>query len=738
MGNPLPSSTSGDLHTLRWALGALLAALAFCASMLLGQGFGLIGAGALAILAFAFAFPAATTRLPRWFHTAMFPASLALFGTDFALTGELVSSLIRLDLLLLLYRACTPRKRRDDLQLILLGLFLVVITGVLTTSLLFGVLLVAFIATGMCLLAVRTLSEASAGADTPGIEALESISNLMGWRQEVRGWRRRLTTPAMLVWLGFSLAALPLAALIFLAIPRFELRHAIFLERLFARGTVTGFTENVRFGEISQIQKDNRVAFRFDAEDRPREQIYWRMVVLDEYRNSSFRSSPALQATAFGSVYATARIQDFRDPPGDNPLSGSMYFEPGVSRYLPVAGPFTRIEFNEAQMLRWSRSLHLVRLDREPAKLRAWRIQSMNTGSRIADREAVGKPEGAASVRYLQLPVDGEQRQQLEMLAESLRPQESPAEAAAFVSAASRWLRANHGYSLEMTLPPGTGDPLLRWLNSREPGHCELFAGSLVMLCRAAGIPARMVAGFAGGEWNEDYVIVRNSDAHAWVEYLDRGEWVRTDPTQGEAGEARAPGDALTPSLRTSESGWEAWTDRLRVLWYRRVVNFDQQDQKELIGATGDTVREQATEARQAFKNWLANRWSSLPRDQRIPAAIAVVLTFGAFLYLLVRLLRSWRGAPRNRQRRLAAQRLEASQWIAKLETRIPSAERDRLLGELRQVRFGASPHWPDVRPLVRQARSHYRAAPRSTLSPKRRSHASVQASEAGGVTRTS
>ncbi|MDV7397569.1 transglutaminase-like domain-containing protein, partial [Arthrospira platensis SPKY1] len=63
-------------------------------------------------------------------------------------------------------------------------------------------------------------------------------------------------------------------------------------------------------------------------------------------------------------------------------------------------------------------------------------------------------------------------------------------------------LLADRGYSLETRLPQGSGSPLVRWLQSELPGHCEFFAGAMVLLARAADIPARVVVGFHGGDWN--------------------------------------------------------------------------------------------------------------------------------------------------------------------------------------------------------------------------------------------
>ena len=91
-------------------------------------------------------------------------------------------------------------------------------------------------------------------------------------------------------------------------------------------------------------------------------------------------------------------------------------------------------------------------------------------------------------------------------------------------------------------------------------------------MLRHAGIPSRIVTGFAGGEKNKygGYIIVRQSDAHSWVEAVIDGRWKRFDPTPP-APQFKMPS---LPSL---------YIDSLRLKWYRYVVNFGSSDQKNLI-----------------------------------------------------------------------------------------------------------------------------------------------------------
>src|SRR5207302_4337115 len=93
--------------------------------------------------------------------------------------------------------------------------------------------------------------------------------------------------------------------------------------------------------------------------------------------------------------------------------------------------------------------------------------------------------------------------------------------------------KREYKYTLELTWDPGD-QPISTFLFSAKAGHCEYFASSMAILLRAAGIPTRIVNGFLMGEYNpvgDDYII-RQSDAHSWVEvYVPGHGWMEFDPT---------------------------------------------------------------------------------------------------------------------------------------------------------------------------------------------------------------
>ena len=136
---------------------------------------------------------------------------------------------------------------------------------------------------------------------------------------------------------------------------------------------------------------------------------------------------------------------------------------------------------------------------------------------------------------------------------------------------------------------------------SVRKGFCEHYASAFTVVMRAAGVPARVVTGYQGGEFNPfgGYLIVRQSDAHAWSEvWLDGRGWTRVDPTAAVAPErirgglisAVAENEPVPGRLRDAspvwlqvEMGWDAIND----FWNQRIVRFDAQSQFDLLDRLG-------------------------------------------------------------------------------------------------------------------------------------------------------
>lgn len=133
------------------------------------------------------------------------------------------------------------------------------------------------------------------------------------------------------------------------------------------------------------------------------------------------------------------------------------------------------------------------------------------------------------------------------------------------------YLKDNYTYSLSPSPPPEGVNPISHFLLDEKKGFCEHYATAMVLMLRSMGIPARVVSGYMGGEYNRygRYYIVRQKDAHTWVEAFIDGEWMRFDPT---------------PAAEfTVNSSLFLYLDFLRMKWERYVVGYSRTDQLRLF-----------------------------------------------------------------------------------------------------------------------------------------------------------
>jgi len=737
---------------VRWLLGGALILISVWTMLYLEIDAwllaGIATAGVLAVLVR----PDWPARVPPLAHKLAFPFIVAYVSWDLYSTGEVLPAAIRLDLLLLLYRGISYRRKRDDLQVIVLGLILVMMAGVLTVSLAFAVQMLVFTAGTLAFLFVITLSEAAGGppaaaAGSPaGGSARVPPWAAISWKRLAR--RLRDVTDWRLVVLGGVLFAgvVALSALLFMAIPRFQIENSFFLDRFITKRSRTGFSDSIRFGDVVDIQEDNSVALRVDVSDPTRVPVtpYWRMVVLDEYRAGVLRTSRRLQNEMELRTQMTPFVTGQLPPTRGVPLYWTFYFEAGISRHLPVAGPFYLMRFREPQWVQQQVSLRMTALRSEPVTMTAYRVEGMRTDGFVPDRQfggmlrAAGRaptegtaasPEaeehGQSRIGYplttLQLPERPDDQQALKQMAAGITG-DATLNAGEFAARASRWLTDRHGYSLQVKLPGGQRDPVVQWMESNLPGHCELFSAAFMLLARAAGFPTRVVTGFKGGDWNayENYFMVRNTHAHAWCEVYDGSTgWFRVDPTAGAAAvAAQDQGPAGQAALRRRfDRSWQARFDAIRILWYRRIVSFDQRTQmallvslKETTGTIGAAVRDGLDGAVAALRRWLQRPWNG----RRIAGWLGgALLATGAALFGWRRgRAWRWRLAGRRRPRGSDPVRREAGRWLRRLgESHPATGEPPEVWADLQRLRYGPHATWPEPPAVFRRARRTLRAA---------------------------
>jgi len=732
MENRRPQLNLAELHQLKWLMGGLLALISAWTVVYMDvEAWTLLTLVTLAVPVMTVK-PSLTMRVPRWAHRLAFPVLLGVFAIDMVgHVKEPLPPIIRLALMLVLYRVITPRQRRDDLQLILLGLFLVVVGGVVSVSIVFAAQIVVFTAFALMFLLVITLADGmeqglppSSPTGTPPVWMHVGWRRLAGRLRECVDWR-----VAMLGVLLFG-GVVGLSVVLFMAIPRFDLGNSLFFDNLISRKARTGFSENIQFGDVVDIQQDTSVALSVDVSDRSQvpAELYWRMLVLDEYSKGSFRMSALAKSSIDRVSEKTAQVQGDARPRANMPV-WTFYLETGTSRFLPLLGGFNQLAFDGQQNAAFSHELSLVLLRQMPAKMLAYRVEGMQVGSsfRLPEQSGVGDEfmtDGVtkkASFNTLNLQPE-EHAQLAAWVSEIGAPPGNPME---FGRRASGWLAGHHAYSLQSRIDPGDADPLVFWIGSKVPGHCELFAGAFALLARTAGYPTRVVLGFKGGSWNarSESITVRNSDAHAWCEIFNRadGTWLRVDPTPGSVpvGDAvNAPqGEAALARIR--DDSWGARFESLRVFWYRRIVNFDQKSQVELVR----DVKKMADERLRALKKTLRRDLAALKRWLASPWDAGRVTVWGASVLVVVGSFFGWRLVGRGVWMRwrsgrgrgnMDPVRREAGRWLRAIgDSGFKNPDLTEVRVELENLRYGPQARWPEPMGVFRRAKRTLARKPR-------------------------
>jgi transglutaminase-like putative cysteine protease len=282
-------------------------------------------------------------------------------------------------------------------------------------------------------------------------------------------------------------------------------------------------------------------------------------------------------------------------------------------------------------------------------------------------------------------------------------------------------LRFFHDEAFVYTLdPPTTGEkPIETFLFETRKGFCEHYATSFVYLMRAAGIPARVVTGYQGGQWNPvgRFLEIRQTDAHAWAEvWLPDNGWMRVDPTaavaperivrgfdlerQMEAGRAvfnpfrglAKDAHFLAGTLRQARLVW-ASVDHA---WHVRVLSYDAENQNRFLSPLGGVDWKALLFWLTVSLTLIAVLTSLFILRRKRPPADPTVRAYARFCRKLAR-----KGLPKNPgegaldfSRRARAAFPDAGKGIEDITDKYLSA------------RYGPTPNEEDVRQLERRVRA--------------------------------
>jgi protein-glutamine gamma-glutamyltransferase len=368
--------------------------------------------------------------------------------------------------------------------------------------------------------------------------------------------------------LAVLLAALPVALVLFLLVPRIEPIWQTPNLRGAGASAVTGLNSELDPGSISNLADNTgpaaRVSFSSGQLPEPAER-YWRVIVHEQFDGQRWkqRELPSNRRTE-----PTAADSN----PESNTSSQVWLVEPSPVNALPWDGS-GRANPNQLRVNR-SGELQPLQASRER---QAYLVR--DTGSPQAWQQRQPSPAD------LELPAGS--NPQLEALGASWGDLASPEQR---LAAAKQWFSQQ---DFRYSRTPGTQRSLDVFLFERREGFCGHYASAYTALMRAAGVPARVVSGYLGGTWvrplsGAPYLDLRHSNAHAWSEVWlpDRG-WQRIDPSAwATAPASRAEGSEAGGSTNPVSSWlqwlqWQWWG--LDLAWSRWWLGFDQAGQEALL-----------------------------------------------------------------------------------------------------------------------------------------------------------
>lgn len=371
-----------------------------------------------------------------------------------------------------------------------------------------------------------------------------------------------------------AMQAVPLMAVLFLLFPRVPGPFWSLPQR--GDQGMTGLSDVMSPGDITELAMSDAVAFRvrFDGEPPTNADLYWRGPVLDQFDGRAWR-----QRTPGFDPRLARQIE------GAETIDYEITLEPHGRRWLlaletPVAWDAPRALLNASYEL-----TSFTPVDRR-LSYRASAIADGQTPGYIPPSgrtTATLLPEGA---NPLSVAFAREQRAQTSSDREFLD------------SLLTLFRTQPFFYSLTPAmLGAQSVDDFL--FNTRE-GFCGHYASAFAVLARAAGIPARVVSGYQGGEFNPlgDYWLVRQADAHAWVEVWLDDRWQRYDPTaavaperiewgMNEALDTGRIGGAQALRARLFGDRFSLSWDAVNAVWNRWVLGFGPESQTSLLEMVG-------------------------------------------------------------------------------------------------------------------------------------------------------
>ena len=566
------------------------------------------------------------------------------YGADFfLLSRNFVTATVHLVLFAIVVKLFSVRRERDHLYLAVLSFLMVLAAAVLTVDSIFLASFAVFLLVAVTTFILMEMRRSNSAAAVRAHDPAESTRSL--------GWWLLASGPVFLVLILLGGSA------IFFFIPRVSTGYL----GAYAPGgqLATGFSDSVRLGQIGEIQQSNSVVMhvQIEGDTAGAYALRWRGLTLSLFDGRNW-SNPLREFVIPRSAEGRFSLPPASDAPDRilppqpiryhvlmEPIGASVFFVAG--RPLSLAGPYRQVAHDSAGAL--------FNVDRDRAITTYDVVSDLSRPSPARLRAASGIVPPFIGKQYLQLP-------RLDPRIPQLARQITAPAGSIYDKAAAiqQYLMTHYGYTLQLprSLPR---DPIADFLFARKQGHCEYFASAMALMLRTQGIPARLVNGFRGGEFNDltGSYLIRARDAHSWVEaYIPGYGWATFDPTPAGLGTVRGRWNRLQLYLDAASEFWREW-----------VVNYDAGHQRSLEVTAGRQTRA----FWQSRVDWLRAQYGSLLGSARRTQAallhspwrwamrLAVALGLVIVVLNFRRLRRLWR------QRRIAARPANAPQMAASI-----------------------------------------------------------------------
>jgi len=378
--------------------------------------------------------------------------------------------------------------------------------------------------------------------------------------------------------------AIPFAIVLFILFPRVNGPLWGLPEDAFS--STTGLSDKMSPGRISQLSNNSSVAFRvkFDSTIPSANKLYWRGPVMWNFDGYDW-TAPVSERIALNKFKFTALGEKIQYSITLQPHNDYWMLALDIPSTLPANSQLS----TDMQVLS---VLPIQKLKRY--NLSSYTNYVLPENSKISMQRYLKLPESRSNEPGSNLY---KSRLLMDKLKDSSNPQNTVNNILNYFSTQDFY------YSRQ---PPLLyNNPIDEFLFETKRGYCEHYASSFTVLMRLAGIPARVVTGYQGGEMNpiDNFMTIRQSDAHAWSEvFLEEKGWVRVDPTAAippanieNTDDALRLNSALKKPSHLFNSSWLskqmkqmrfAW-DAVNNRWNQWVLGYDNKRQKSLFAAIG-------------------------------------------------------------------------------------------------------------------------------------------------------